>query len=371
MKRNVRCGQEMRYLFTARNTLIIRGPASFRLLSGTASVLGGRLDIDHRVVVRQEKQVPVETGSEADFEILVGDEGGISEIEGSTIPNSWIAAAGTLAKMGEGRVVVIGTSDVGKSSLCTYLVNSLVKEELSVRLIDADVGQADVGPPTTISSSTPIGPIHSLTDLKPQAILFIGDIAPGHVETKLIEGTRRLSAIGQKTLTIIDTDGWVLDPQAIWYKMKMIEALEPDLVIGISIRNELQPILSGSKAKCLQVQPPGHVLPRTRSDRRQLRTLQYRKFLDGGTVKTIPTAGVLLKGPHGPINFRESTYGEYTGLIAGLLDPDGFMLEIGVTMSLERDLVKIHTRWVGKVKQVEFGQVRLTADGVELGYVDH
>jgi polynucleotide 5'-hydroxyl-kinase GRC3/NOL9 len=329
------------------------------------------LDIDHRFVVRQEKQVPVETESEADLEILVGDEGGIFEVGGSTIPNSWAATAEALTEMEEGRVVVIGTSDVGKSSLCTYLANSLLKEELSVQVIDADVGQADVGPPTTITSATPIGPIHSLTDLKPQALLFIGDITPGHIETKLIEGIRRLSAIGQKALTIINTDGWVLDSQAIWYKMKMIETIEPDLVIGISTRNELQPILTGSKAKCLQVQPPEQVLPRTRSDRRQLRTLQYRKFLDGGTIKTIRTRGVLLKDPHGPINLRESTYREYVGLIAGLLDQHGFMLEIGVTMSLDRDLLKIHTRSVEKVKQVEIGRVRLTTDGVELGYVDH
>ena len=219
----------------------------------------------------------------------MGGEGGVFEVEGSTIPNSWAAAAEALTQLKQGKIIVIGPSDVGKSAFCTYLANSLMKERLRVRILDGDIGQADIGPPTAIGSAIPTSPIYSLTDLNPEALLFVGDTTPSRVEAKLIEGIHRLGAISQEELTIINTDGWVLDPQAVLYKMKLVEAIEPDLVIGISASDDLQPILSGSRAKCFQVRPPEQVLPRTRSDRRDLRTLQYRKFLDGGTIKTMST----------------------------------------------------------------------------------
>ena len=363
--------QSLRYLVTAHNTLVIRGPASFQLLSGNASVLGARIGTNRRIVIRQEKQLPIETESETDIEILLGGEGGVFEVEGSTIPNSWAAAAEALTQLEQGKIIVIGPSDVGKSAFCTYLANSLMKERLRVRILDGDIGQADIGPPTAIGSAIPTSPIYSLTDLNPEAFLFVGDTTPSHVEAKLIEGIHRLAAISQEELTIINTDGWVLDPQAVLYKMKLVEAIKPDLVIGISASDELQPILSGSRAKCFQVRPPEQVLPRTRSDRRDLRTLQYRKFLDGGTIKTMSTRDVILIGPQGPISPRNSKYKEHAGLITGLLDQNGFMLQIGVTMNLEREFLKVYTRSIEKVSEVEFGQIRLTIDGMEVGYLEY
>lgn len=322
-------------------------------------------------MITREKQLPVETESEADLDILSGNHGEVTEVEGSTIPNSWTTASESLTRLEQGRIIVIGSSDVGKSTFCTYLANSMLKEGIVIRILDGDIGQADIGPPTTIGSASPTRPIYSLTDLNPDAFLFLGDTTPGRVEMKLIEAIQRLAAIGHEALTIINTDGWTLGQQAVLYKMRLIEIIQPDLVIGISASNELRPILESSRAKCLQIHPSKQVLPRTRNDRRQLRTLQYRKFLDGATAKTIRTSAVLLKGLNGQIPPRDSKYTEYAGLIAGLLDEHGLMLEIGVTLNLDSEFLKIYTRSTDKVREVEFGQVRLTTNGVELGYLDY
>jgi len=363
--------QPIRYLVNAHNTLIIRGPAAVQLLSGNASVLGARFDTHRRIVITREKQLPVETESEADLDILLGNHGEVTEVEGSTIPNSWTTASESLTRLEQGKIIVIGSSDVGKSTFCTYLANSMLEEGIGIRILDGDIGQADIGPPTTIGSAGPTRSIYSLTDLKPDALLFLGDTTPGRVETKLIEAIQRLATIGHKALTIINTDGWTLGQQAVSYKMRLIEIIQPDLVIGISASNELRPILESSRAKCLQIHPSKQVFPRTRNDRRQLRTLQYRKFLNGATTKTIRTSAVLLKGSNGQIHLRDSKYTEYAGLIAGLLDEHGLMLEIGVTLNLDPEFLKIYTRSTDKVQEVEFGQVKLTTNGVELGYLDY
>ena len=46
-------------------------------------------------------------------------------------------------------VLVIGSNDTGKTTYCRNLVEQGVSQGLKVGLVDADVGQSQVGPPTT------------------------------------------------------------------------------------------------------------------------------------------------------------------------------------------------------------------------------
>lgn len=238
----------MRYILAPNNTLMIRGQASCRLLNGEAEVLGAPLNRQRRLTINRDKQLPVEARTEAHLEISMGKSAETFEVEGSTIPASWNVAADALAEMEKGKVILIGMTDVGKSTLSTYLTNKLLGKQLSLHMIDGDIGQADIGPPTTIGYSIPTTPISSLVELRPESIIFVGHTNASQVETKIIDGIRRLSNRTQDSLTIINTDGWVLDSEAISYKIRMMAATEPDLVIGVATGGELQPILSGSGA---------------------------------------------------------------------------------------------------------------------------
>lgn len=359
----------MRYLLASNNTLIIRGPASLRVLGGAASVLGASLERDRKLVVRLEKQLPVEARTETDLEILLGKSGEIFEIEGSTIPASWKIAADALAEMEQGKVIVIGATDVGKSTLCTYLANRLVERDLSLRVIDADIGQADIGPPATMGSSVPTASLSSLVDMNPEAIIFIGHTSPSRVETKIIHGLQRLSNRGRDSLTIVNTDGWILDPEAISYKIKMIAALQPDLVVGLANGTELHPILSGSGAHSLSVDTAKEVLARSRSDRRKIRIASYRRFLEGGRTRIISLQGVEFTTPKGFPPIRESR-SELNSLIVGLLDDQGYLLQIGILMAVENDTLRVYCRSVEGVRKIEVGYVKLSAEGAELGYFE-
>jgi polynucleotide 5'-hydroxyl-kinase GRC3/NOL9 len=178
-----------------------------------------------------EKQLPIETTQHANLEIALGKSAEIYEIQGSTIPHSWSLAAEALGEMNQGKVAVIGPTDVGKSTLCVYLVNRLLGQKMFI--IDADVGQADLGPPTTIGRAASKNSITSLTELVPDARIFIGDTSPGQVKEKLIDGIQRLSTGTEDALTIINTDGWIADPEAIQYKIDLITQTKPDLVIAL------------------------------------------------------------------------------------------------------------------------------------------
>jgi len=363
----------MRYLLASHNTLVVRGPASVRVLSGEAAVLGAPLGKDEKLVIRREKQLPIEALSDLDLEIFSGGLGNVFEVEESTIPRSWKSAVEALAEMRQGIVTVIGGTDVGKSTLCTYAVNGLLSKGLTLRVIDADIGQADIGPPGTVGSAVPSQHVSSLVDLNPESLIFIGDTSPSRVEAKLISAIRRLVDLDSKhqSLTIINTDGWILDPEAVLYKIQLISAILPDLVIGIGTSTELQSILSVPKARSMIVEAPEKALPRSRSDRRAIRNAGYRRFLNGGAVQTVPLDTVEVRKPTELPSLTTPLKDNLKNLLVGLLNEHGYLLRIGILMNAEHDFLKIFSRSVERSRIVELGYVKLSTDGTELGYVDN
>lgn len=357
----------LRELFPNK-TLLVRGPATIALLDGQASILGATIQSHQRTTIMNEKQLPIEASQRAKLEIALGKPGEIFEVQGSTIPPSWSIAAEALSEMNQGKVAVIGPTDVGKSTLCVFLVNRLLGQKLSI--IDADVGQADLGPPTTIARAEPKNSITSLTELDPDARIFIGNTSPGQVKEKLIDGIRRLSARTEDSLTIINTDGWVADPEAIQYKIDLIAQTKLDLVIGLGFGNELQPILAGSGAQSMAVEPAKDVLSRSRSDRRKIRIDGYRRFLDGGSVRTFTSPEVQLSIPENLSFLNKSKPSELRNIIVGLLDEKRYLVQIGVLLAFELRVVRVYCRPAEGIRTIELGYLKLATNGNELGFVE-
>jgi polynucleotide 5'-hydroxyl-kinase GRC3/NOL9 len=359
----------MRYLLGRNRTLIVRGPATLRLLGGEATALSAPLE-NRKIVVRQEKQLPIETTSEADLDVVMAESGSLFEIDGSTIPESWHSALDVLMEMEQGKVVIVGAQDVGKSTLCTFLANSLLKSGIMSRLVDADIGQADIGPPTTLGKATAHDYVTSLSDLSPLAMIFVGDTSPNRVQSRVVDGIRLLANAEERALTFINTDGWVLDPEAITYKVELIKAAQPDLVLGITTGQELESILSGTSAVSMRIDSPMSILARSRSDRRQLRRARYRRFLDGGKTAKYRRRETRLKLPNGLKSTESMRTSELRNLIVGLLDDQGYLLQIGILQSLDEDSIGVYSRPSAHIGEIELGNVRLSKDGVELGYLE-
>jgi polynucleotide 5'-kinase involved in rRNA processing len=209
--------------------------------------------------------------------------------------------------------------------------------------------------------------ISSLLDLSPLAMIFIGDTSPNRVQSKLIEGIRRLSNTGKQALTIINTDGWVLDPEALTYKVELIKTVQPDLVLGVTAGQELESILSGTSAMSMRIEAPASILPRSRSDRRQIRTAGYQRFLEGGKTMKYLLRETKLKMPN---DLQSVPISELGNLIVGLLDAQGYLLQIGILQSLDHESFRVYSRSTDHLKEVELGNVKLSPDGVELGYLE-
>ena len=365
--------REMRYLLAPRNTLIVRGPASVQLLTGEATILGAPFEKGRKLIIRHEKQLPIESLSQVNLSILAGESGRVFEVEGSTIPKTWRLVVEALAEMRLGVVVVVGGTDVGKSTLCAYIGNELLSIGLPIRIIDGDIGQADIGPPATISSAIPSDHFPSLLDLNPERLIFIGHVTPSHVESKLIGRMKQLIDANPRhePLTIINTDGWILGSNAILYKINLISSIEPDLVIGISTNSELHPMLTLPRVRSMIVPAAKEVLERSRSDRRAIRQSGYRRFLDGGSVEKIPLDSIRIRKPEAFPPLQMPLNSGFRNLMVGLSNEEGYLLQVGILMNADEHSLHIFTRSVEHVREVELGYIRLSIDGTELGYVEN
>src|SRR5208337_1561984 len=225
-------------------------------------------------------------------------------------------------------------------------------------------------PPTTIARAEPKNSITSLTELVPDARIFIGNTSPGQVKGKLIDAIRKLSAQAEDSLRIINTDGWIADSEAIQYKIELIAQTKPDLVIGLGFGNELQPILAGSGAQSMPVEPAKEVLSRSSSDRRKIRTDGYRRFLDGGSVRTFTLPKVQLSIPENLSVLDKSKPSELRNIIVGLLDENRFLVQIGILLALDSRTVRVYCRPAEGIHTIELGYVKLATNGNELGFVE-
>ena len=338
------------------------------LLAGQATILGASMRQNQRRSVAQHRQLPIESENISEFDIILGKNGAIFEIEGSTIPESWRQAVAALKGLREGTVIILGATDMGKSTLCAYLVNKLVHCIQKLCVIDADIGQADLGPPTTIGKATPTQPAPSLSEFNVETRLFIGHTSPGQVEREILQGIRKLSANEEKSLTIINTDGWVSEPAAVRYKTHLVADINPCLVLGLAYGEELEPILTGIRSSSLRVNAAREVLERTREDRRRIRANSYQQSLEGAITYRVLLRDTEISTPnHFPSVTVENRYW-LRNLIIGILDENGYLLQLGILRDIECDALRIYSRPVSTIRRIGLGYVKLSISGREIGY---
>ena len=119
-------------------------------------------------------------------------------------------------------------------------------QERRIAIVDADVGQSSLGPPTTIGLGVVAAPFQRLQELPPAALYFVGATSPrGHlvpmiVGTKrLVDGAQRLE-VGQ---VIIDTCGFISADGGQALKYYQIDLVDPDVVVCLQRGEECEPLL--------------------------------------------------------------------------------------------------------------------------------
>jgi len=265
----------MKHVIDEGKTLLVDGPASVSLLSGNVNVLGAPLQIEENLVVRQGKRLPLWIKKTATLEIMLGEGASINEVEDGTVPSSWDEAAKELLSLDKPvTVMVVGGIDSGKTSFCTFLVNAAVKEKLRTSVIDADLGQSDVGPPSTVGFNFVAEPVKDLFEIDAQDAVFVGSTSPSGAISKVVEGLTSLKARLMEAgvdFLVINTDGWIEGEEATAYKVRLAEKVAASVVVGIQQENELNPILDALHGvNVLVIDSPQLIQSRSREKRKLL-----------------------------------------------------------------------------------------------------
>ena len=133
-------------------------------------------------------------------------------------------------------VMLVGDTDTGKSTLAIYLANMAIRRRLVPSVIDGDIGQGDLAPPTAIGAAVLTKQVVDLRDVdvgnNTNPFEFIGSISPAGFEALISKKMRymldRTSPLAN--ICIVNTDGYVRDG-GVQYKEMIGEELRPDLVI--------------------------------------------------------------------------------------------------------------------------------------------
>ncbi len=348
-------------------TLLVEGPATVRVEEGDSTCLGAPLSKNTWTTVREERQLPLETETGASIEVKLGGGGRYEEVRESTIPPSWREAS-QIARQSPGLVTILGDVDSGKSTLCTFLANECLKHGIKVSVIDADIGQADIGPPATINLSRVKHHIFTLQDLSPETSLFMGDTSPSSIAAKLSRGLVRLrDATRDAEVLLVNTDGWVRGHDAFLYKLQLLDELGPDLVYGISSDGELDQLLEHQKSTTLKLNRSLYARARTRDERKRAREYGYRRFLQNARRAQLKLGDMKLRSFN---SYQQLRIGgeNLRGVLVGLLDEGENLLSIGRVESLRNELLTIRTSAVETPRIVELGAVVLSPSYEELGF---
>ena len=151
----------------------------------------------------------------------------------------------TLLSASSKSIMLMGGPDTGKTTLAAEVADLLSKEGRT-GLLDLDMGQAHIGPPSTIAWGIIEGGFKGWEKLKAEGLYFTGALSPPGSMLPSLTGAMLLmeSAQARCAKLIIDTTGLVAGPIGRLYKQYKIDLLRPDVVLAVQNSDELEHIIS-------------------------------------------------------------------------------------------------------------------------------
>ena len=221
---------------------MVKGPAKV-FVKGACHVLGRNVS-GQTVKVRAGKALPFEPTGMCRLQARLGRGGRLwwadPQQAGTSMWHSLVDQVFALIAVNKKRftVMLVGDTDTGKSTLAIYLANMAIRRGLVPSVIDGDIGQGDLAPPTAIGAAVLSKQLVDLRDIdvdnnnNTNLFEFIGSISPAGFECLV---AKKLRSMLDKTspladICIVNTDGYVRDG-GVQYKKMIAEEIQPDLVI--------------------------------------------------------------------------------------------------------------------------------------------
>ncbi len=289
-----------------------------------------------------------------------------------TAPKEWQALLDILEKE-KGTAIIIGATDTGKTTLGNFLILNLCRRGLRVALVDADIGQSSLGPPTTIGlavfkSDPDWGVVFS-----PPEIFFVGSTTPEGHFSLFMEGINRMVGKAHSyaaDLILVDTTGFVSGEAGKELKRKKIDLISPAFILALQKSDEVEHILhlyqENRLCKIVRLPLSEKVRPRSVEERRTNRANKFREYFKDSVIQELAIEQVRIEGevfdPNGEILPLDWSL-RINGLLIGLKDDNGDVLALGLIKNYleEKKVLRVSTplQDIQKVKTIELSSLKI------------
>jgi len=259
--------------------------------------------------------------------------------------------------MSSGICLILGAADTGKTTLAAALSGRLARSR-AVGIIDADIGQSHIGPPTTVGWVVVKEPKVDLSQIRPDGISFVGDVTPvGHLLQLTAAITQCVQQVSKVTdLIIIDTPGFISGPaaSALWWTVQRI--LKPRLILAVQRDSELSDILAGLQnlgSHIELVKAPPEIPTKSPQARRRYRQDKFKRYFQNPQLYNVSLSSIAIQADR---NLRSESL---IGRLVALRDEKGIDIAIGIINERcdDKDIVVI------KAPQLDISQVRCLVVG--------
>jgi len=280
------------------------------------------------------------------------------------VPESWLALYREL-EAPPSVVLTVGAGDTGKSTFCRWLAQRNAADGAASWLVDADVGQSQLGPPASIGCA----PVDE-TGVREATAFFVGDVSPRRVPPAMLgalaEGLRMAREAGARSI-VIDSTGWISGPEAVALKMAKAAVADEAHVVLIAQGDELRAFRRAWRGlprfPTHVLRPVPEVSRRSPEERRARREALFRAHLQGAVDCEIDLRHVAVSGT-GRLHLPRPSVPP--GLLLGLGDPGGRLLSLGILRELHAASGKLTCLCQpagSAAAEVRFGRLLVAPDG--------
>ena len=286
--------------------------------------------------------------------------------------NEWYVLLEALGEK-KGTVILLGATDTGKSTLSKFLINHLCRRRIKVALVDADIGQSFLGPPTTIGFSLFESSPDWESPLSPE-IFFVGSTTPEGDLPLHLKGVVRMidrAASSGAEVILVDTTGLVFGELGKELKRRKIDLLSPCTILALQKSGELEPILEAYKESSLnkiyRLPLSEHARPRSKEERKAYRVRKFQEYFYESQIQELTRDEIRLEGrvtDSNGISVPLDWALRINGLLLGLKDMDDSTLALGVIKGFEEEKRRVRVgtplRHFEKVKTIQLSSISLT-----------
>lgn len=228
-----------------------------------------------------------------------------------------------------GVVLFLGASDTGKTTSLRAAATHLAQTGiLPLAVVDADIGQSTIGPPTTVDLTLVTKnnwPMLLNGRLPCHAIRFVGAFSPVGYLLQTIVATKKLvdKAVSRGSKAVlVDTTGLIAQSVGFQLKLNKIQLLEPSYVVALQREWELEALLSalarwpGLTIHRLAVSD--HVRTRSPAERYRYRTSCFALYFRDATRVSLETSKLSILSP--PTGLSKLT----TDTLPAVISPGSF-----------------------------------------------